>query len=71
MNTKLSFPKLFIGALFHPRETTRLVIDQNYNSFVFPLVMTSSFFFKLQPLNISAFIERLSDESHTVCFGGV
>ena len=57
MNKKLSFPKVFIGTLFHPRETTRLVIDQNYNSFVFPLVLTSSFFSSCTPSTSALFFK--------------
>jgi hypothetical protein len=49
MTKKLTFPKVFFGVFFHPRETTRAVIKQKYFSFILPLVILYSLITELDP----------------------
>jgi hypothetical protein len=39
MKKKLSFPSVFFGVFFHPRETVKKVIKQKYYSFVMPFIV--------------------------------
>ena len=49
MKKKISFPKVFFGVFFHPRETTRTVLKQKYYSFILPLLILYSLLSGLSP----------------------
>jgi len=50
MKNSLSFPAVFFGVFIHPRETTKLIIENKYYSFRMPFVVFNSFLTSLNPI---------------------
>lgn len=50
MKQKLSFPKVFLNSLFHPRATVRSVIKAKYHSFVLPFIVCYSVLQCIDPI---------------------